>query len=575
VAESLQAIVETFAHDTQVPSVCVADGWGLRVSVDGRHLVIADGMGPHRRERRYSRATHGLARVVVVGATGMVSLEALRWCAGAGVSLVVLDPADASVLVTSGACAVDDGRLRRLQALAMGTEIGLHVARYLTHAKLAGQATVASSELDASDAARSIVSVSEALDDASSLEELRQLEAVAANVYWHAWEAVEVAFVHRDDVKVPAHWRRFEGRRSAVNPGTSRSATDPVNATLNYAYRLVESEARLATLALGLDPGLGILHADMRNRDGFVLDLMEAARPIAERHVARLLRSHTFRRRDFHEDARGVVRVLPPLTHRIVEAMPAFGQALAPVIEHVATMLGEASPYDVSAPSVLTRSKHKAAARRRVVAERSNTEGPARGRGPGVVGLGPRRKARQRPPRSGVAPLPMPICHRCGAAVPVEADRDRPRGNYCSRCLAERRAEAGAAMQPASLDRARTFAVSTGTRPTHTPDATAKRQSANSARRAEQATWDAEHAGEVHDPDTFAGLVMPALASITLPAIAKATGMSTSAAAKVRSGRRMPHPRHWPALAELAGVVLPKPTGPVSQPRRTLTEGRA
>jgi len=505
----------------------------------------------------------------------MVSLEALRWCAGAGVGLVVLDPADASVLATSGSCSVDDARLRRLQALAMGNEIGLAVARYLTHAKLVGQASVASGELDASDTARSIASVAEALDDAVSLEELRQLEAVAANIYWHAWERVEVVFVRRDDAKVPKHWRCFEGRRSAINPGTPRSATDPVNATLNYAYRLVESEARLATLALGLDPGLGILHADMRNRDGFVLDLMEAARPIAERHVARLFTSHRFRRRDFHEDARGVVRVLPPLTHRITEAMPAFGQALAPVAEQVATMLGEASPYDVSAPSVLTRSKHKAAARRQVVADRTGTPEPLSGRrGPGVVGLGPRRKTRQRPSLSEVSPLPMPVCRRCGAAVPVEPDRDRARGNYCARCLTERRAEAGAAMQPASLDEARRFATSTGTRPTHTAVARAKRQKTNSARRAEQAAWDAEHANQSHDPAWFTSVVVPRLANVTLPAIAKATGMSTSAAAKVRAGRRVPHPRHWQALAKLVGVVLPKPTGLALHPRRTLAEGR-
>ena len=184
VAESVEAVAETFTRDTPHPSVCVVDGWGLRVRVDGRHLVISDGMGPYRRERRFARATHGLARVVVIGAAGMVSLEALRWCAGAGVGvgLVVLDPADASVLATSGSCSVDDARLRRLQALAMGNEIGLAVARYLTHAKLAGQASVASGELEASEVARSIASVSEALDDAASLEELRQLEAVAANL---------------------------------------------------------------------------------------------------------------------------------------------------------------------------------------------------------------------------------------------------------------------------------------------------------------------------------------------------------------------------------------------------------
>jgi hypothetical protein len=54
---------------------------------------------------------------------------------------------------------------------------------------------------------------------------------------------------------------------------------------------------------------------------------------------------------------------LPPLTHRITEAMPAWGLALGPIVEHVARTLSTSSPYDVSVPSVLTRDKHKAALR--------------------------------------------------------------------------------------------------------------------------------------------------------------------------------------------------------------------
>ncbi|HML01589.1 MAG TPA: CRISPR-associated endonuclease Cas1 [Acidimicrobiales bacterium] len=447
--------------------------------------------------------------------------------------------------------------------------MGFDVACYLIRCKLAGQASVAS-ELDDLAAARTIASLSEELEDAGSLEELRQLESTAANLYWHAWEAVEVSFVRRDDAKVPACWRRFEGRRSAVNPGTPRSATDPVNAALNYSYRLVECEARLATLAMGLDPGLGILHADMRNRDGFVLDVMEAARPVAERHVVRLFSECTFRRRDFAEDGRGVVRVLPPLTHRLAEAMPAFGLTLAPVVEHVATLLAEASPYDLVAPAHLSRSKHKAAAARRRAARVDDTTRPsdvasqdelptASGRGPGAVGLAPRGKARQRPRRTTEAALPLPICRRCGAGVPAESDRSRARGTYCPSCLAERRAEAGSSMQAASLVQARAFSDATGSLPTHTAEATARRRDGNASERELRGAWEAEHAGEHHDPAAFAELVVPKLAAVTLPAIAKATGMSTSAAAKVRSGRRIPHPRHWRVLCELAGVPCPSP----------------
>jgi CRISPR-associated endonuclease Cas1 len=354
------ALAESFIRDPLNPAVCVVDGWGLSVRVERGHLEIADGIGRHRRLRRYAKATHGLARLVIIGANGMISLDALRWCDGVGIAVVVLDPADGTVLSTSGASAIDDGRIRRAQALAPGTETGMSIARYLIGVKLAGQARVASIELGNQAAAETINRLADQLADAASLEEVRQLEAAAANLYWSAWESVTVEFVKRDAGKVPEHWRTFDGRRSAVNPGTARSATDVINCLANYTYRLVEAEGRLATMALGLDPGLGILHADMRNRDGFVLDLIEACRPIADRHVARLITGHVFRRMDFGEDARGVVRVLPPLSHRLAEAMPSFGAALAPYAEHVAELLGEASPYDMSTPSVLTHSKHKA-----------------------------------------------------------------------------------------------------------------------------------------------------------------------------------------------------------------------
>jgi CRISPR associated protein Cas1 len=380
----------------------------------------------------------------------------------------------------------------------------------------------------------------------------------AANLYWSAWGSVEVAFVRRELARVPEHWRVMEGRRSAVNVGTARNATDPINAMANYLYRLVEAEERLAALATGLEPSLGVLHADLRGRDSFVLDVMEATRPIAERYLLRLIQSTTFRRRDFVEDARGVVRVMPPLAHTLADAMPSFGAALGPVMEHVANLFAAANPYDVSTPSVLTRSKHVAAARRR--ADRADDIQRTNVYGPGSPGLAPRGKRRQKPLISPEPPLPLPVCRGCGAGLTIEPERTRPRRVYCTTCLVERRAELGSDIQARSLVDAENFARRTGIRPTHTADATAKRKEANSARRAEQALWEAEHADEVYDPVWFVSVVAPKLVTITLPTIARAPGMSTSAAAKVRAGRRLPHPRHWPALAALVGVELPSGT---------------
>src|SRR5271165_5858830 len=85
-------LAETFAHDSPNPAVCVADGFGVRVAVERGRLVVADGLAAHRRERRYSKATHGLSRLGVLSSAGTLGLEALRWCAGVGVGVFVLDP---------------------------------------------------------------------------------------------------------------------------------------------------------------------------------------------------------------------------------------------------------------------------------------------------------------------------------------------------------------------------------------------------------------------------------------------------------------------------------------------------
>jgi hypothetical protein len=44
-------------------------------------------------------------------------------------------------------------------------------------------------------------------------------------------------------------------------------AVNPAGAILNYLYALLEVEAGLACLALGLDPALAFFHVDVRGRD--------------------------------------------------------------------------------------------------------------------------------------------------------------------------------------------------------------------------------------------------------------------------------------------------------------------
>jgi hypothetical protein len=467
----------------------------------------------------------------------------------------VLDPFGGELHLTSGGIGNDDPRLRRAQALAMATPAGFEVTRYLISCKLAGQASVAQGRLSQADAADTIMRLRDEFQLAEALEEIRHVEAVAANVYWNAWSEIEVPFVRKDVPRVADHWRAFEGRRSAVNVGTSRSATDPANALLNYGYRLLEAEGRLACLAVGLDPGLGILHADMKGRDSMVLDVMEAVRPVVDGYVLDLFRARPLTKADFVEDRRGVLRVLPPLTHRIAEAMPAWATALGPVVEHVAGILSASSPYDVSVPSVLTRSKHKAAAARRlgVGARRSGALSP----GPNPGGLAPRSKQRQRPSAPTRALLPRRTCRACGDVLPVEEDRGTTRRWWCENCGPDRRAELDDQMRSLATVVAEQHRAETGVLPSHTEDAQARRKDTNRRRQLARLAWEADHGGSSPDVEWYSAEVAPRLADLSLTEIAGPLGVSTSSASKFRRGLRVPAPRHWNVLAELVGVPTP------------------
>jgi hypothetical protein len=54
-------------------------GYGIGMRVDRGHLILDDGIGNERRHGRFARVNHGIRRIVVIGADGMISLAALRW----------------------------------------------------------------------------------------------------------------------------------------------------------------------------------------------------------------------------------------------------------------------------------------------------------------------------------------------------------------------------------------------------------------------------------------------------------------------------------------------------------------
>jgi len=432
---------------------------------------------------------------------------------------------DGRLLLTAGGAQHDDPRLRRAQAAAATNLTGVEVARALLTAKLQGQATVAES-LGATPAAAQIRRLAEELGYSQDLQELRGVEAQASNTYFAVWAAhAECRFAerqrHRD--RVPEHWEHFSARTSPLKQGGSspRMAADPINALLNYTYTLAETECRLALQALGLDPGLGVVHTDKKNRDSLALDLLEPLRPVAEQHVLQLLTARYFTTDDFHETPQGSCRLLPPLTHLVAQALPEFAVAVAPLAEGIAHALARSSPGPVRLRTPLSRSNYTAA---QTLGSRSTTWRP-----PGTTGV-------------------LPTCQTCGTQL---YDRRR---QLCTACWPVTR-NAQAQLRNAASHAARATAIAEGRDPTQTAAARLKRRDSVLAAKSAEAAWIAHGSVAPITERELRETVLPALGAVGLPLMQRATGLSSSSCSRIRRGLMTPHPRHWQALALLAEQV--------------------
>lgn len=394
-------------HSAIKNGVLVLSGYGLRVTVERGHLLVFDGVCEDRRQMRLSRATCNLKRLVVLGHTGFITLEALRWLRDIGSALSVID-ANGQVIVTSGPTGHHGAQLLRSQALAAANRTGLEIVRDLLREKLRGQATVLHSLDGAKSAIEKITHGVDTLEDGKTLDQLRAVEAEAGAAYWKAWESLPIHFGHRDRERVPEHWQTFGLRHSPLT-ASPRKAINPANALLNYVYAMLESEAGIAARAAGLDPAIGLLHADLPYRDSLACDLMEPARPRVDAFVLDMLQTRTFRVEDFAETRQGACRVSPGVARLLAETAPTWAKVAAGIAERVArNLLAEQKKREPGhLPTPLTQLNRS-------------------------IG---RNRLRRRPRRANPSPALPRACRSCG--VVLEARRRK----YCDDCLPQRQEE--------------------------------------------------------------------------------------------------------------------------------------
>lgn len=317
-------------------------GHGISLNVEKGSLLIRDGLTHYPQERVEHRIFPGdptrPTRIVVLDGSGSITFDVIDWLREQDIALIRIDwRGTATVVGGQSGYAADGKAWRRQEALRADPRRRLAIARGLIQQKLeASAATLSGCLPDTKARAFALTVIGEKLALLRSRRSLNQsdlhgAEGRAAKVYFEAWAGIPLSWQTSKRYPIPEAWRTIGQRQSLVTgkKGKNRDASHPINAMLNYAYAVLESQVRLEVLAQGYDPQGGFLHSGYRGSPALVLDLMEPLRPVVDAAVLKFALVETFSGADFVLRSDGVVRLNPQLARRIARvAHHDFGRSI-------------------------------------------------------------------------------------------------------------------------------------------------------------------------------------------------------------------------------------------------------
>jgi CRISP-associated protein Cas1 len=205
-------------------------------------------------------------RIVCFGAVG-ISAGLRSWALASEIDLVFLSRRGTYLGQAWAAGGHRIGRLRAQLSMADDPARALPFARAVVDAKIRKQLVLLqrlarrdNSEI-VSAAVGQIGELAAMLPECGTREELMGIEGAAAREYFAALG------------QIMPDGQRFVGR-SRQPPG------DLINAALSYGYAIIFGEAVSALCSAGLDPAIGLLHAEQDRRASLALDLMDEFRPL-------------------------------------------------------------------------------------------------------------------------------------------------------------------------------------------------------------------------------------------------------------------------------------------------------
>lgn len=313
-------------RDTKPLILC---GHGVSLRIQNGSLVIRDGFTHYPQEQashRFFRGDLSLPpRIVLIDGSGTLSFDVLTWLSEQGVALIRIDWSGnvASVLSVRGYGADRDKvqwqidtRADNRRRMALSVDL---IRRKITNSI----DTLETVLPDSAARDRSCAGLRSELEiltqnPPTDIQLLRGIEGRASATYFSAWQCVPLQWRATVRHAIPDAWAVI-GTRSAIRAGNSknRRASHPLNAMLNYAYAILQSQLQIELLSEGYDPAIGIMHHGFKGSPAFVFDLMEPSRPIVDAAILRFVLATPLSGADFTLRSDGVCRVGAQLARRV------------------------------------------------------------------------------------------------------------------------------------------------------------------------------------------------------------------------------------------------------------------
>lgn len=247
----------------------ILSGHGMSLRIDGGALTIRNGFTHYPQKQEIYRFFKGEPaipdRIIILDGSGSISFDVLSWLAEQDVSLVRIDWRGEMVCVASrSGYAASPYRVQWQRDVRADETRRMEFSISKITQKIENSISTLEKSIRRTEAwnkamelAYSTLTQLDAMRP-KTISQLRALEANAAAAYFRAWKGIPIKWRGISKRPIPDAWKEIGQRTSIFHLAGNRNASHPVNAILNYAYTVLQSEIQINAISEGYDPTIGL-----------------------------------------------------------------------------------------------------------------------------------------------------------------------------------------------------------------------------------------------------------------------------------------------------------------------------